>query len=295
MLWELLQQRGSEWRGGVALKSAADESQIKKRIFAVSYKSFALEKTIMFSPHITHEEIEELPYVAFGGKITIVDKREKVAVAVSCLMQERVLGYDTETRPSFTRGVHYGVSLVQLSTADHAFLFRIDKIGVPKELVELLQSKQVLKIGVAIGEDIRGMQRIGAFRPQGFVDLQQLTELYGIADKALKKIAAIVLNLRISKSQQTSNWAAQRYTAEQKLYAATDAWVCREIYLKLMERPPLTSPPPAPESAANGAAAGRATTKKAAGRRTKPRRMSMLRKAQQAGTLTHTTPNDKHK
>jgi ribonuclease D len=245
------------------------------------------KKTRMFTPHITHEEIEELPYVAFGGKITVVDKREKTAAAVSCLMQEPILGYDTETRPSFTRGIRYGVSLVQLSTADHAFLFRIDKIGVPKELVALLQSKHVLKVGVAVNEDIRGMQRIGAFRPQGFVDLQQLADRYGIADKALKKIAAIVLQLRISKSQQTSNWAALRYTAEQKLYAATDAWVCREIYLKLMEHPP-TALPATAEIAKDGAA----NSEKAKKRRRKPRKVSMLRKAQQACALTNTTPHD---
>ncbi|MDR2814416.1 MAG: 3'-5' exonuclease domain-containing protein 2 [Prevotellaceae bacterium] len=248
----------------------------------------------MFSPHITHEDIEALPYVAFGGKITVVDKREKVAAAVSCLMQEKILGYDTETRPSFTRGVHYGVSLVQLSTADQAFLFRVDKIGVPSELVALLQSCDVLKVGVAINEDIRGMQRIGAFKPQGFVDLQQLTERYGVEDKALKKIAAIVLNLRISKSQQTSNWAALRYTAEQKLYAATDAWVCREIYLKLIERQPLF--PPKADAAKENAAGKEAKTKKAKSRRKKQRKASMLRKAQQpASALINTNPHDKHK
>jgi hypothetical protein len=252
----------------------------------------------MFTPHITHEEIEELPYVAFGGKITIVDRREKAAAAVSCLMQEKILGYDTETRPSFTRGVHYGLSLVQLSTADHAFLFRVDKIGVPEELVGLLQSRHTLKIGVAINEDIRGMQRICAFKPQGFVDLQQLTEQYGIADKALKKIAAIVLKLRISKSQQTSNWAALRYTAEQKLYAATDAWVCREIYLKLMEHLPMPAPPPSPEAGAQGASAagGAAAAKGARRRRPKPRKTSMLRKAQEAtGAHVRITPHDSHK
>ncbi|MDR3188347.1 MAG: 3'-5' exonuclease domain-containing protein 2 [Prevotellaceae bacterium] len=249
----------------------------------------------MFNTHITHEEIEELPYVAFGGKITVVDKREKVSSAISRLMQEPILGYDTETRPSFTRGVHYGTSLLQLSTAEEAFLFRIDKIGVPKELVALLQCKEVLKIGVAIGEDIRGMQRIGAFKPQGFVDLQQLTDRYGIEDKALKKIAAIVLNLRISKSQQTSNWAALRYTAEQKLYAATDAWVCREIYLKLLEVQPLPPPPPPPpaENAAEGSKTAKAKGRKS--RYRKQRRASARRKAQQAADApANANPHNHH-
>ncbi|MDR1415784.1 MAG: 3'-5' exonuclease domain-containing protein 2 [Prevotellaceae bacterium] len=252
----------------------------------------------MFSQHITHEEIEALPYVAFGGKITIVDKPEKVAAAVSCLMQEKILGYDTETRPTFTRGVYYGVSLVQLSSADHAFLFRIDKIGIPPTLVALLQDKQALKVGVAINEDIRGMQRVGAFKPQGFIDLQKFTEAYGIEDKALKKIAAIVLNLRISKSQQTSNWAAARYSAEQKLYAATDAWVCREIYLKLMESEPLIAPVPAEELAENATAD---STKEKAKKHKKwhgkkQRRVSMIRQAQQpAGKLPKNNQHDSSK
>jgi ribonuclease D len=246
----------------------------------------------MFNPHITHEEIEALPYVAFGGKITIVDRPEKVAAAASYLMQEKILGYDTETRPTFTRGVHYGVSLVQLSSADYAFLFRIDKIGIPPELVALLQNRQVLKVGVAINEDIRGMQRVEAFKPQGFVDLQKFTEAYGIEDKALKKIAAIVLNLRISKSQQTSNWAAVRYSSEQKLYAATDAWVCREIYLKLMECEPLITPAPVEEFAEKStAAAKKGSAKKPSkwSRAKKRRKISMMRKAQQpAGNLPKT-------
>jgi ribonuclease D len=251
----------------------------------------------MFNQHISHEEIEALPYVAFGGKITVVDKPEKLAAAVSYLTQERILGYDTESRPTFTRGVHYGVSLVQLSSADHAFLLRIDKIGIPPELVALLQSRQVLKVGVAINDDIRGMQRVKAFRPQGFIDLQKLAEAYGVEDKALKKLAAIVLNLRISKSQQTSNWAAARYTAEQKLYAATDAWVCREIYLKLMESEPVATPDPKPEAAENDAAEKATKSKKSKKwRGNRQRKVSMMRKAQrQAGALPKAAPQGNHK
>ena len=190
----------------------------------------------MFDPQITHEDVDALPYVAFGGKITLVKRAADVAAAAEYLALQPVLGYDTETRPSFARGEHYGVSLLQLATAEQAFLFRVDKVGLPLPLLELLQRRQPLKVGVAIGDDIRGLQRIAPFTPQGFVDLQKMAEAYGIQDKALKKVAAIVLGLRISKSQQTSNWGAYSYSAEQKLYAATDAWVCREVYLKLLER-----------------------------------------------------------
>ncbi|MDR1225870.1 MAG: 3'-5' exonuclease domain-containing protein 2 [Prevotellaceae bacterium] len=191
----------------------------------------------MFAPHITHEEVEVLPFVAFGGDITLVDNDNVDINAVAgYLMQQPVLGYDTESQPSFVRGVHHGVSLLQLSTNDRAFLLRVDKIGIPKPLIPVLQNPKILKIGAAIGEDIRGMQRVQRFRPQGFIDLQKMVESYGIQDKAVKKMAAIVLQVRISKSQQTSNWGAKKYTREQMLYAATDAWVCREIYMKLIHK-----------------------------------------------------------
>jgi len=180
--------------------------------------------------------MDVLPYVTFGGKITLVKKAEEAAAAVEYLAQQSVLGYDTETRPTFSRGVSYGVSLLQLASAEQAFLFRVDKIGLPQELLALLQRRETLKVGVAIREDIRGLQLIAPFKPQGFVDLQKMAEAYGIKDKALKKMAAIVLGLRISKSQQTSNWAVANYTADQKLYAATDAWICREIYMKLLDK-----------------------------------------------------------
>ncbi len=235
----------------------------------------------MFAPHITHEEIDALPYVAFGGKITVVKKREDVAAAVERLAQEKVLGYDTETRPSFTRGVRYGVSLLQLSSAEQAFLFRVDMVGIPPELAALMQNKDILKIGAAINEDIRGMQRIAPFKAQGFVDLQKMAEAYGIEDKALKKMAAIVMKVRISKSQQTSNWAIATYTAEQKLYAATDAWICREIYLKLLEAGAGKISPVAVEAFIDSE---KPKPKKVT---SKPRRrVSMMRKAQQkAGEL----------
>ncbi|MDR2937922.1 MAG: 3'-5' exonuclease domain-containing protein 2 [Prevotellaceae bacterium] len=240
----------------------------------------------MFASQITSEEIETLPYAAFAGKITLVQKPEGVAAAVAHLAQQSVLGYDTETRQSFTRGVHYGVSLLQLSSAEQAFLFRVDKIGIPEPLISLLQNKSILKIGAAITDDIRGLQRIAAFRAQGFVDLQKMTEAYGIQDKALKKMAAIVLGVRISKSQQTSNWALASYTAEQKLYAATDAWICREIYQKLldssadispivaasfvdMEKPKKTKPKPQSKPKSRSSAA---------------RRFSMMRRAQKSAS-----------
>ncbi|GHT73828.1 3'-5' exonuclease [Bacteroidia bacterium] len=185
--------------------------------------------------HITGEEIERLPYVSFGGKITLVEKLSLVPAMVEYLLAQSVLGYDTETQPCFTKGDRHRMSLVQLSSGDEAFLIRVDKIGFPAALIPVLQSPDIIKVGAAIHDDIKGMQRMHRFTPRGFIDLQKYVEQFGILDKAVKKMAAIVLQLRISKSQQTSNWARKRYTEEQKKYAATDAWVCREIYLGLQK------------------------------------------------------------
>ncbi|MGL5914331.1 MAG: 3'-5' exonuclease, partial [Bacteroidales bacterium] len=156
----------------------------------------------MFATQITKEAIASLPITAFGGNIIVVDTMAGMEKAVLELKKESVLGYDTETRPSFTKGVRYGVSLLQLSSANCACLFRVDKIGLPRELVKLLENPKIIKVGAAVLEDIRGLQRIENFTPAGFVDLQKLAPQYGIEDKALKKMAAIVFGKRISKSQQ---------------------------------------------------------------------------------------------
>ncbi|GHT11634.1 3'-5' exonuclease [Bacteroidia bacterium] len=189
-----------------------------------------------YPAHIAHEEIEQLPYVSFGGKINVIEDLSQVPPMVEYLLAQTVLGYDTETRPSFRKGVRHQVSLLQLASGDEAFLMRIDKIGIPNELIAVLQSPTIIKVGAAIRDDIKGMQKLHRFAPRGFIDLQDYAMQFGIEDKAVKKLAAIVLRLHISKSQQTSNWGNAIYTEAQKQYAATDAWICREIYLKLLSQ-----------------------------------------------------------
>ncbi|MGL4364745.1 MAG: 3'-5' exonuclease [Bacteroidales bacterium] len=190
----------------------------------------------MFVAKITKDEIANLPRCSFSGELIVADTMLSFVRAMKCLENESILGYDTETRPSFTKGVRYGVSLLQLSTANYACLFRVDKIGLPKELVRLLENEKIFKIGAAVHDDVRGLQQIENFNPAGFVDLQTLAPKFGIEDKSLKKMAAIILGVRISKSQQTSNWANSVYSSEQKLYAATDAWICREMLLCLQTK-----------------------------------------------------------
>ena len=144
-----------------------------------------------------------------------------------------MLGFDTESRPSFRRGKKNRISLIQLASGNLACLFRINKIGIPEELISILTDPEVIKAGVAVHDDIRFLKNVKKFDPAGFVDLQTLVKDYGIQSSGLKKLTAIILGFRISKQQQVTNWNAEQLTEAQQLYAATDAWVCREIYKKL--------------------------------------------------------------
>jgi ribonuclease D len=183
----------------------------------------------MFQEYITREELDELPLRAFEGEIVVVDQNEKLASAVNFLSSQKMLGFDTETKPSFKRGQVNQVALLQLSTGKRAFLFRINKIGLPDPLKKILSNPEILKVGVAIHDDIKGLQRVSPFRPAGFIELQQQVKDYGINDFSLKKIAGIVLGVRISKSQRLSNWESDELTEAQECYAATDAWISFQI------------------------------------------------------------------
>jgi ribonuclease D len=183
---------------------------------------------------ITQEELEKYDLSWYKGEIVVVEELEKFNEILPRLIGSPVLGFDTETRPSFRRGRNNSVSLVQLATADMACLFRINKIGFPDELADLLADPKVIKAGVAIHDDIRFLKRIRKFEPQGFVDLQKLVKEYGIQSSGLKKISAIVLGFRISKRQQVTDWEADHLTEAQEVYAATDAWVCHQVYTRLV-------------------------------------------------------------
>lgn len=197
----------------------------------------------MFKECITPQELEKLEYASFPGKIYVIDSvGAEFNRAIAYLRSQKIIGFDTETRPTFTPSQpRYGVALLQLSGPDKAFLFRVNSIGVHRRLCNLLASPKIIKVGAAIHDDIRGLQRLRDFRADGFVDLQKIVCEWGIRDKSVKKMAAIILGIRISKTQQLSNWEAEKLSDSQCMYAATDAWVCREMYLKLMrsERNPL--------------------------------------------------------
>lgn len=203
----------------------------------------------MFKECVTPQEIEKLEYASFPGKIYVIDSvGAEFNRAIAYLRSQKIIGFDTETRPTFTPSQpRYGVALLQLSGPDKAFLFRVNKIGMHRRLCNLLSSSKILKVGAAIHDDIRGLQRLRDFQSDGFTDLQKIVCEWGIRDKSVKKMAAIILGIRISKTQQLSNWEAEKLSDSQCMYAATDAWVCREMYLKLMrsERNPLPPAEPA--------------------------------------------------
>ncbi len=185
---------------------------------------------ISFQKSISKEEINELPLEAFEGEIAIIDSEEGLEEAVAYLKQFSILGFDTETKPSFTKGNSNPVALLQLSSSEKSFLFRLNKIGLPLCVIDLLSDSEIIKVGAAIKDDIRGLQDIKDFDGNSFLELQQYVSSFGIENFSLKKLAAIVLGIRISKRQQVSNWEAVELSVGQLRYAATDAWVSLEIY-----------------------------------------------------------------
>ena len=179
--------------------------------------------------------LNELPIESFAGNIHVIEDIASARRAIDELRRHSVLGLDTETRPSFRKGHSNKVSLVQLSTHTDCYLFRINKIGLIDELRELLTDTQLKKIGLSLRDDFSVLHRVDNFEPHNFVDLQQVVGNYGIADRSLQKIYAIIFGKKISKSQRLSNWEAPTLTVPQQYYAALDAWACLHIYDALMD------------------------------------------------------------
>lgn len=197
-------------------------------------KKISGEKTNnIYQENITVEELAELELSWFKNEIFLVEDLKTFHEVFPKLIGAKVLGFDTETRPNFKKGRKNSVSLIQLATEDMAFLFRINKIGIPDELLRILSNSKVTKVGVAVHDDIKFLSGAKKFSPQGFIDLQTYVKDFGIQSSGLKKLTAIILGFRISKRQQVTDWEAEQLSEAQQIYAATDAWVCHEIYSKL--------------------------------------------------------------
>lgn len=177
-----------------------------------------------------------MPKVLFPGRIFVIYTESDAEKAVAYLKDQRIVGVDTETRPSFKRGTTHKVALLQISTQDTCFLFRLNRIGMPDSLQEFLMS-DTLKIGLSLKDDFNSLRKRQDMHPDrgNWIELQEYVGKFGIEDRSLQKIYANLFDEKISKNQRLSNWEADVLSEGQKLYAATDAWACVEIYNCLSE------------------------------------------------------------
>lgn len=191
----------------------------------------------MYQKSITKEEVKQLQPGHFAGEVMVLDRRTGIPrKVVQEIRNCQLLGFDTETRPSFKKGRVNKVALLQLSTGSRAYLIRCSQLGLPRSVVKILQDPKILKVGVAIREDLNSLRKLTEFKPDGFIELQEFVNQFGIESNGLRGISGIVLKIKISKSQQLSNWENERLSDAQVQYAATDAWACHEIYRILNER-----------------------------------------------------------
>jgi ribonuclease D len=185
---------------------------------------------VIFNNDISKEELNRLKPGAYNGRIWIVENPADVEGVIEKISRWQTVGFDTETKPSFKKGRVNQVSLVQIATPEEVFLIRTIYTGVVPHLIRFFENPAVVKVGVALRDDIGKLQLLKKFEPEGFLDLQEYSNQFLIESNSLRKLAAIVLGIRISKTQQLSNWEADTLNDGQIVYAATDAWACLEIY-----------------------------------------------------------------
>lgn len=187
---------------------------------------------------ITKEALAELPVVVYPGGIdavTVIDTPAKARIALRALNKCDHIGFDTETRPSFRKGQVNKVALLQLSTGDHCYLFRLNRPGIFDMVRPLLENPDIIKVGLSVHDDYNALRRRGEINPAGFLDLQDYCRTFHIVDISLQKIFAIIFGERISKTQRLTNWEAESLNESQQIYAAIDAWACLKLYRYIRE------------------------------------------------------------
>ena len=192
-----------------------------------------------FIHKIDKETVNNLPLAAFDGETYVINTLEQVPEAMNYLNAQKMVGVDTETRPSFAKGQHFPVALVQIATEERCYLFQVNQIDMPKELADFFSNPKILKVGLAFKDDLTAMRRRRNFIPQNCLDVQRMVGQYGILDLGLQKIFAICFGKRISKAQQLTNWENVELTPEQARYASTDAWATLLIYKELKATKPI--------------------------------------------------------
>lgn len=197
-----------------------------------------------YAINIPKEDLAEMPVLVYPAEISLVDSAAEAHAALRALEKETIVGFDTETRPSFRKGCVHKMALMQISTMERCYLFRLNKIGICENLKKFLENEAITKIGLSVHDDFNVLHRSADIMPQGFIDLQHYVKDFEISDISLQKIYAILFGERISKTQRLTNWEADILTPEQQSYAALDAWACLKIYeyLKAGKFNPLASP-----------------------------------------------------
>ena len=185
---------------------------------------------IKIPDRIDKTEIADKPKVVFDGIIEEIDTEEKAVQAIEALRENKVVGFDTETRPTFTRGQGHKIALLQLATSQTAYLFRLNLIDIPNCVADFLTDENIIKVGLSVKDDFASLASRRKFKPSGFVELQDLCGSMGIEERGLQKIYCLLFGKRISKNQQLSNWEIEKLTESQRQYAAVDAWACLRIY-----------------------------------------------------------------
>lgn len=188
---------------------------------------------MMFPISITKDEIMGLPLSSYPGKVVIANTEEQIASAMAEINRSTVVGFDTEARPTFKKGQIRNVSLIQVATDQKVFLMRIKASGLTDELITFLENEDLIKVGIGLEDDYNLLRRLRGFQPGGFLDLNPQMKELGANSIGARNLAAMILEIRISKSAQTSNWENDVLSQKQIRYAATDAWICLEIYNKL--------------------------------------------------------------
>lgn len=189
----------------------------------------------MINANISKEDIKTLPLLKFEGKIVVAETETAIEKAMEELWQYKLIGFDTETRPSFKKGKTYPLALLQFAIDNKAYLLRVHKTGILKCVIDFISNPAIMKVGVALDDDFHQLRKQTDIQPENIVDLNKLAPTLGIEKIGVRNLSAIFLNGRVSKNQQTSNWENLVLTGAQQNYAATDAWVCLKIYERMLD------------------------------------------------------------
>lgn len=189
----------------------------------------------MYVKKISKDELKDLPLLRYEGEVRLVENETDLREAILHCSKSHTIGFDTETKPTFKKGQYNPVALVQLATKEVVYLIRLNKTGLTKELLDFFENHNIKKIGIGLRDDIKDLQKISPFEPCGFVDLNELAEELELESIGARNFSGMFLKKRISKSQQVSNWENPQLTSGQITYAATDAWICLEIYERMLQ------------------------------------------------------------